>query len=271
MTKKDPQEIISDFRTHVNMSVKELQDFLETKESKDVGWKPDGGESTGHESGRYICELIPKKDDDFTDDDLQHMTHVNAYCKRHLAQRPQKVEGSKWLYSLKNWYSLSVTLCVRRAHSLQWNSTLVVVYLQGSRSYQVIDGSWRSSLGGFCSVQLPSTICFVHHQRMTKSLRSEFSTTHVYMAYMHACMQGLLKYSDFITIISVAKDSHLSIGLMQFVKHSDQIGLGRHVCVRPCFQRQVCSRAFNTSVRDAQKVPARLQCTHTHTDTHIHT
>ena len=111
MTKKDPQEVISDFRTHVNMSVKELQDFLKTKESKDVGWKPDGGESTGHESGRYICELIPKKDDDFTDDDLQHMTHVNAYCKRHLAQRPQKVEGSKWLYSLKNWYSLSVTLC----------------------------------------------------------------------------------------------------------------------------------------------------------------
>ena len=103
MTKKDPQEITADFRNNVNMSVKELQEWLKTEDSERVGWKPDGGESTGHESGRHICDLIPKKDDDFTDDDLQHMTHVNAYCKRHLAQRPQKVEGSKWLYSLKNW------------------------------------------------------------------------------------------------------------------------------------------------------------------------
>lgn len=103
MTKRDPQEIVADFRNNVNMSVKELQEWLKTEDSERVGWKPDGGESTGHESGRHICDLIPKKDDGFTDDDLQHMTHVNAYCKRHLAQRPQKVEGSKWLYSLKNW------------------------------------------------------------------------------------------------------------------------------------------------------------------------
>ena len=103
MTKKEPQEIISEFRSHVNMSVKELQEWLDTDTSQQVGWNPEGGESKGHQSGRYICELLPKKDSDFTDDDLQHMTHVNAYCKRHLAQRPNNVEDSKWRYSLMNW------------------------------------------------------------------------------------------------------------------------------------------------------------------------
>lgn len=103
MAKKSPDETISDFRKYVNMSKKELQDWLKTDESEQCGWAPDGGESTGHESGRHIVELLPKKDDDFTEDDLQHMTHVNAYCKRHLAQKPKQVEGSKWLYSLKNW------------------------------------------------------------------------------------------------------------------------------------------------------------------------
>lgn len=105
MTKKDPQEVISDFRSHVNMSVKELQKWLETDKSQEIGWNPEGGESKGHQSGRYICELLPKKDSDFTDEDLQHMSHVNAYCKRHLAQRPKDVEDSKWRYSLMNWYA----------------------------------------------------------------------------------------------------------------------------------------------------------------------
>lgn len=103
MTKKDPQEIISEFRQHVNLSNKELEDWLKTEKSQEVGWNPEGGESKGHQSGRYICELLPKKDSDFTDEDLQHMTHVNAYCKRHLAQRPNNVEDSKWRYSLMNW------------------------------------------------------------------------------------------------------------------------------------------------------------------------
>ncbi len=105
MTKKDPQEIISDFRTLVNMTVKELQDWLETDKSQEIGWNPEGGESKGHQSGRYICDLLPKKDSEFTEEDLQHMSHVNAYCKRHLAQRPKNVEDSKWRYSLMNWYA----------------------------------------------------------------------------------------------------------------------------------------------------------------------
>ncbi len=122
MTKKDPQEVISDFRSHVNMSVKELQEWLETDKSQEIGWNPEGGESKGHQSGRYICELLPKKDADFSDEDIQHMTHVNAYCKRHLAQRPKDVEDSKWRYSLMNWCARVVFLLLlaRCCQDLSW-------------------------------------------------------------------------------------------------------------------------------------------------------
>ena len=73
--------------------------------AEQVGWAPDGGESTGHESGRIICELLQKNDDEFDDDDLKHMRKVISYVRRHEAQKPSKdVEHSKWRCSLMNWY-----------------------------------------------------------------------------------------------------------------------------------------------------------------------
>ncbi|CAK0782971.1 hypothetical protein CVIRNUC_006166 [Coccomyxa viridis] len=101
---QDPSETIEEFKGCVNMDVKELQKWLKTKESNEVGWAPDGGESTGHESGRIISELLQKDDDEFDDDDLKHMRKVISYVHRHQAQGPSKdVEHSKWRYSLMNW------------------------------------------------------------------------------------------------------------------------------------------------------------------------
>ena len=70
-----------------------------------MGQKDGGGESTGHESGRRIVEILRAKKGDLTDDDYAHMRKVNGYVKRHLAQEPAKedVEGSKGRYSLMNW------------------------------------------------------------------------------------------------------------------------------------------------------------------------
>lgn len=70
-----------------------------------VGWAPDGGESTGHESGRIIVELLQKDEDEYDEDDLKHMRKVISYVHRHSAQGPTKnnVEHSKWRYSLMNW------------------------------------------------------------------------------------------------------------------------------------------------------------------------
>ncbi|SDF93643.1 DUF3140 domain-containing protein [Klenkia brasiliensis] len=102
----DDKQIRDDFHEAVNMTAKELEKFLETDESKEVGQKSGGsGESTGHESGRRIVDLLGTKVADLTDDDHQHMEKVTGYVKRHLAQGPSKndVEDSKWRYSLMNW------------------------------------------------------------------------------------------------------------------------------------------------------------------------
>jgi hypothetical protein len=98
----DRQKIIDEFDDAVNMTRKELADWLETDESQSVG--QGNGESKGHESGRRIVGLLQKNKSDYTEDDLEHMKKVNSYVKRHLGQGPSGgVEDSKWRYSLMNW------------------------------------------------------------------------------------------------------------------------------------------------------------------------
>ncbi len=101
-------DVWDEFREAVNMTPKELEDWLETDESKAVGQKTSGGgESTGHESGRRIVEVLRAKKGDLSDDDAAHMRKVVGYVKRHSAQRPDKGDDelahAKWTSSLKNW------------------------------------------------------------------------------------------------------------------------------------------------------------------------
>ncbi|MCA1738642.1 MAG: DUF3140 domain-containing protein, partial [Actinobacteria bacterium] len=56
MSKSDEQ-VIEEFGEALNMSRKELEEWLETEESKEVGQKDGGSESKGHESGRKIVEV----------------------------------------------------------------------------------------------------------------------------------------------------------------------------------------------------------------------
>jgi hypothetical protein len=100
----DRQQVIQDFDEAVNMSRKELEDWLQTEESQSVGQSDGGGESKGHESGRKIVEILGKNKSDYTDDDLAHMKKVSGYVHRHQAQKPNgDVENSNWRYSLMNW------------------------------------------------------------------------------------------------------------------------------------------------------------------------
>jgi hypothetical protein len=106
MAGEDADTIRSEFGQAVNMTAGELEKWLRTDESQAVGQKAGGsGESTGHESGRRIVELLRTNKDDLTDDDLAHMRKVHGYVQRHLAQQPDKedVESSRWRYSLMNW------------------------------------------------------------------------------------------------------------------------------------------------------------------------
>jgi hypothetical protein len=96
--------VAAEFGAAVNMTPKELEEWLDTDESKSVGQKKDGGEATGHASGRRIVELMRTKRADLSDGDYAHMTKVIGYVHRHLAQRPPgDVRDTRWRYSLMNW------------------------------------------------------------------------------------------------------------------------------------------------------------------------
>jgi DNA topoisomerase VI subunit B len=101
---KSDEQVMEEFDEAVNMSAKELEEWLQTEESREVGQKDGGGESRGHESGRRIVEILEKDRDDYTEDDVSHMRDVVSYVHRHQAQRPEgDVEDTNWRYSLMNW------------------------------------------------------------------------------------------------------------------------------------------------------------------------
>ncbi len=100
----DRDTTIDEFNDAVNMTRKELNDWLETEESNAAGQKDGDGESTGHESGRMIVDILGKKKADYTDNDLGQMRRVISYVHRHLAQRPDgDIEHTRWRHSLMNW------------------------------------------------------------------------------------------------------------------------------------------------------------------------
>lgn len=81
------KEAILAFHDAVNMTAEQIEDWLQTGESRAVGQKEsDDAESTGHASGRRIVALLGTKQGQYTDDDLAHMRKVTGYVHRHLAQ-----------------------------------------------------------------------------------------------------------------------------------------------------------------------------------------
>ena len=99
-------KIRSDFFGTVNMSVSELERWLDTEESRRVGWKGTDGsrtESVGHASGRRIVAILRKKKAELAASDYEHMRKVIGFVRRHKAQRPENVYTSRWRYSLMNW------------------------------------------------------------------------------------------------------------------------------------------------------------------------
>ncbi len=112
MADDERAQISHDFHAAVNMTPAELERWLETDESKSVGWagghaKSDasGPESVGHHEGRRIVEIKRAKAADLSDADYADMKKVVGYVHRHLAQGGPKddVEHSRWRASLMNW------------------------------------------------------------------------------------------------------------------------------------------------------------------------
>jgi hypothetical protein len=106
MTDRDEKldEVWDDWKASVNMTPAELEKWLETDDSRAVGDKGDGGESTGHKSGRRIIDLLRTKKGDLSEDDIAWMRKVVGYVARHTKQRPKgDVTETPWRYSLMNW------------------------------------------------------------------------------------------------------------------------------------------------------------------------
>ena len=105
----DKDQIANDFHEAVNMTPAALEKWLDTPDSKEVGWKgADGkgtGESVGHKEGARIVAILRKKKADLTDADFADMKKVTGYVHRHLAQGGPATdsEHSRWRYSLMNW------------------------------------------------------------------------------------------------------------------------------------------------------------------------
>ena len=101
----DDAQTLKDFQEAVNMTASEIERWLETDHSKEVGQKQDGeGESTGHQSGRHIVEMLHHKQADYSTGDYAQMRRVVSYVHRHLAEKPSgDITETRWRYSLMNW------------------------------------------------------------------------------------------------------------------------------------------------------------------------
>jgi len=100
----DHDKVWSEFREAVNMSPSELEKWLDTGDSRKVGFKAGGaGESVGHASGRRIAGILRKRKAELDGEDYAHMRKVVGFVRRHGAQRPQNIYTSRWRYSLMNW------------------------------------------------------------------------------------------------------------------------------------------------------------------------
>jgi hypothetical protein len=105
--KDDHDQVYRNFHDAVNMAPKEIEDWLETDESKKVGFKREGAsESVGHASGRRIVQILRTHKAELDGGDYAHMRKVVGFVKRHCGQGPHdeyKVPTSRWRYSLMNW------------------------------------------------------------------------------------------------------------------------------------------------------------------------
>ncbi|WP_374984432.1 DUF3140 domain-containing protein [Streptomyces fradiae] len=104
MRHDEREETWKAFRDLVNMTPAEMDKWPSSEQSRSAGQHQDGGESTGHASGRRILAILRAKKADLSDDDYRHMRKVSGYVRRHLAQRPSDdVQDTRWRHSSMNW------------------------------------------------------------------------------------------------------------------------------------------------------------------------
>jgi hypothetical protein len=101
----DEPSVRAAFENAVNMTAGEITRWLDTDESRSVGFTRRGeSESVGRQSGWRIVAVLKTRKADLTESDYVHMRKVVGFVKRHSAQRPAgDVSHTRWRYSLMNW------------------------------------------------------------------------------------------------------------------------------------------------------------------------
>ena len=104
MAPLDRRGIRTRFLAAVNMTADELEDWLETTESRAVGFKSGAGaESVGHAAGRRIVAILRSDQTILDDEDHRLMRKAVGLVRRLRAQEPANMVTSRWRYALMNW------------------------------------------------------------------------------------------------------------------------------------------------------------------------
>jgi hypothetical protein len=104
MAMLDRNKVLRDFRAAVNMTAAELEDWLDTEESRKVGWtRPACTESVGLLSGRRIVAILQTPEPALDEGDYRHMRRVVGFIRRIRALEPANAVTSRWRWSLMNW------------------------------------------------------------------------------------------------------------------------------------------------------------------------
>jgi len=98
------QGTYAEFSEAGNLTARELERWLGSDETQEVGQKKDdSSESTRHTSGQHVLAILGTKKADPAEDEHAHLRTVVGYVKRHQTQRPVgDVTKTRWRYSLMN-------------------------------------------------------------------------------------------------------------------------------------------------------------------------
>ena len=99
----DRAAIRAAFAACVNMDAETLEQWLDTEESRSVGFKRGGDESVGHAAGRRLVGILRADEGELDDEDYRLMRTAVGVIRRLGAQEPANIVTSRWRYALMNW------------------------------------------------------------------------------------------------------------------------------------------------------------------------
>ena len=98
----DPDELWDDFHAVVNMTSRELRDWLRTEESTtDAEPGPGGGGGDLTDTGHQVLAVLGKRKGDLTSDDHAVMAHVVRSIRAQRGDEPEPTAGdTAWRHAL---------------------------------------------------------------------------------------------------------------------------------------------------------------------------